>query len=107
MDRHASLHRETLACWLLATALPAGLAALLHVLCHHDLEAHVAEPLPFAVLYLGAVGVLLIMHRDRGPASPVLWQAEVANSLEAAARVVVSMVRTDTQEDVKRALQVK
>ena len=30
-----------------------------------------------------------------------------SNSLEAAARVVVSMVRTDTQEDVKRALQVK
>ena len=69
MDGHAPLHGETLACWLMATALPAGLAALLHVLCHDDLEAHVAEPLPFAVLSLGAVLASLVLHA-RGNEKP-------------------------------------
>jgi hypothetical protein len=89
------------ACWLLAALAASGLAALLHALCHAGLAPHLADPLPIAVLSLGAVGVLLVdrswQHaRAAAPASHP-WQGEVAGGLEAAARCVAAMLRTDSQ----------
>jgi len=105
----AALHAILLAA--LAAGASAGIAAMLHILWHNELAA-VADPLPFLLLSIGAMGwqqasaAHTCKERENGTGSRDMgWESSVARHVESSARGLIGMLRTTSdQPDVCAAL---